>query len=261
MLEREVERDHPPAQDADQVPLRDAQLVKQLEEALPVGEGDVLAGRLAEAAHVAAYEGGAQRGVPSNHSPPSGTKQESLARTEAILYESASVRVDRRIAIEPFRTVRVVVAVGDNRRLASGEADGRSELERLHPNRSARFAVARMVVEAAVALNVQIGRNSKRKSTPTREGVRAIIGSMNAKPVNVTAALASFDDVYSPRIIARISDYDVRIAHTRGEHVWHFPTCQHTGSGQRPGQPGVPHRDRRVRCNLRNVRENGTGLS
>ena len=44
---------------------------------------------------------------------------------------------------------------------------------------------------------------------------------MNSKPVNLTEALASFDDVYSPRIVARMNDYDVRIAHTRGEHVWH----------------------------------------
>ncbi|TQM38195.1 cupin domain-containing protein [Pseudonocardia cypriaca] len=40
-------------------------------------------------------------------------------------------------------------------------------------------------------------------------------------PVNLTTALASFDDVYSPRIVARMNDYDVRIAHTKGEHVWH----------------------------------------
>jgi mannose-6-phosphate isomerase-like protein (cupin superfamily) len=44
---------------------------------------------------------------------------------------------------------------------------------------------------------------------------------MNADPVNLTRALASFDDVYSPRIVARMNDYDVRIAHTEGEHVWH----------------------------------------
>jgi len=44
---------------------------------------------------------------------------------------------------------------------------------------------------------------------------------MDAKPVNLTRALASFDDVYSPRIVARMNDYDVKIAHTRGEHVWH----------------------------------------
>ncbi|MGY1840109.1 MULTISPECIES: cupin domain-containing protein [unclassified Modestobacter] len=41
------------------------------------------------------------------------------------------------------------------------------------------------------------------------------------EPVNVTDALAEFDDVYSPRIVARVNDYDVRIAHTLGEHVWH----------------------------------------
>jgi mannose-6-phosphate isomerase-like protein (cupin superfamily) len=41
------------------------------------------------------------------------------------------------------------------------------------------------------------------------------------QPVNLTAALESFSDVYSPRIVARMNDYDVRIAHARGEHVWH----------------------------------------
>ena len=44
---------------------------------------------------------------------------------------------------------------------------------------------------------------------------------MTLVPVNLTTALASFDEVYSPRIVARVNDYDVRIAHARGEHVWH----------------------------------------
>lgn len=44
---------------------------------------------------------------------------------------------------------------------------------------------------------------------------------MNAEPVNLTEALASFGDVYSPRIVARVNDYDVRIAKAKGEHVWH----------------------------------------
>ncbi|MEE9413703.1 MAG: cupin domain-containing protein [Acidimicrobiales bacterium] len=39
--------------------------------------------------------------------------------------------------------------------------------------------------------------------------------------VNLSNALASFDEVYSPRIVAKINDYDVRIAHVKGEHVWH----------------------------------------
>ena len=41
------------------------------------------------------------------------------------------------------------------------------------------------------------------------------------QPVNVNHALRSFDDIYSPRIVARVNDYDVRIAHAKGEHVWH----------------------------------------
>ena len=44
---------------------------------------------------------------------------------------------------------------------------------------------------------------------------------MTPEPVNVAEALASFDAVYSPRILASVNDYHVRIAHTLGEHVWH----------------------------------------
>ncbi|MCC5033951.1 cupin domain-containing protein [Streptomyces sp. WAC 00631] len=43
----------------------------------------------------------------------------------------------------------------------------------------------------------------------------------NAEPVNLTDALASFTEIYSPRIVTRVNDYDVRIAHVEGEHVWH----------------------------------------
>jgi mannose-6-phosphate isomerase-like protein (cupin superfamily) len=42
-----------------------------------------------------------------------------------------------------------------------------------------------------------------------------------APPVNLHEALASFSEIYSPRIVNRMNDYDVRIAHTKGEHVWH----------------------------------------
>jgi len=44
---------------------------------------------------------------------------------------------------------------------------------------------------------------------------------MTAEPVNLNEALASFSDIYSPRIVGRVNDYDVRIARTRGEYVWH----------------------------------------
>lgn len=43
----------------------------------------------------------------------------------------------------------------------------------------------------------------------------------STQPVNLTEALASFDEIYSPRIVATMNDYDVRIAKTEGEHMWH----------------------------------------
>jgi len=44
---------------------------------------------------------------------------------------------------------------------------------------------------------------------------------MTAKPVNLSQALASFSETYSPRIVERVNDYEIRIAHTLGDHVWH----------------------------------------
>ncbi|WP_103507039.1 cupin domain-containing protein [Streptomyces sp. SM13] len=41
------------------------------------------------------------------------------------------------------------------------------------------------------------------------------------EPLPLTAALASFDALWSPRIVARVNDYDVRVAKVAGEHVWH----------------------------------------
>lgn len=42
-----------------------------------------------------------------------------------------------------------------------------------------------------------------------------------ADVINLEAALATFADRWSPRIVTRVNDYDVRIAHVEGEHVWH----------------------------------------
>jgi mannose-6-phosphate isomerase-like protein (cupin superfamily) len=40
-------------------------------------------------------------------------------------------------------------------------------------------------------------------------------------PVHLPTALSSFTETYSPRIVTRVNDYDVRVAHVLGEHVWH----------------------------------------
>ncbi|MCK9895778.1 cupin domain-containing protein [Frankia sp. AgB32] len=40
-------------------------------------------------------------------------------------------------------------------------------------------------------------------------------------PIDLAAALNRFEELWSPRIAARVNDYDVRLAKVRGEHVWH----------------------------------------
>ncbi|MGW6740812.1 cupin domain-containing protein [Streptomyces sp. NPDC055025] len=42
-----------------------------------------------------------------------------------------------------------------------------------------------------------------------------------AEPVALSEALASFDALWSPRIVTRVNDYDVRVARVAGEHIWH----------------------------------------
>ncbi|MGH8826329.1 MAG: cupin domain-containing protein [Jiangellaceae bacterium] len=44
---------------------------------------------------------------------------------------------------------------------------------------------------------------------------------MTTEPLSLDAALASFDAIWSPRIVAQINDYDVRVAKVRGDFVWH----------------------------------------
>ncbi|MFD5817305.1 cupin domain-containing protein [Streptomyces sp. NPDC127038] len=48
-------------------------------------------------------------------------------------------------------------------------------------------------------------------STPAHRG----------EPVSLSAALASFDELWSPRIVTAVNDHDVRVAKVEGEHVWH----------------------------------------
>jgi mannose-6-phosphate isomerase-like protein (cupin superfamily) len=46
------------------------------------------------------------------------------------------------------------------------------------------------------------------------------------EPISLDAALASFDALWSPRIVTSVNDYDVRVAKVEGEHLWH--THDHT---------------------------------
>ncbi|MGW2592501.1 cupin domain-containing protein [Streptomyces sp. NPDC001515] len=44
---------------------------------------------------------------------------------------------------------------------------------------------------------------------------------MSNDPLSLSQALASFDALWSPRIVTRVNDYDVRVAKVHGEHLWH----------------------------------------
>ncbi|SHF62699.1 cupin domain-containing protein [Streptoalloteichus hindustanus] len=44
---------------------------------------------------------------------------------------------------------------------------------------------------------------------------------MSNEPIALSRALASFDALWSPRVVTRVNDYDVRVAKVAGEHVWH----------------------------------------
>jgi mannose-6-phosphate isomerase-like protein (cupin superfamily) len=39
--------------------------------------------------------------------------------------------------------------------------------------------------------------------------------------IPLDGALASFEELWSPKIVTRVNDYDVRIAKVHGEFVWH----------------------------------------
>ncbi|MFF3659665.1 cupin domain-containing protein [Streptomyces olivochromogenes] len=49
----------------------------------------------------------------------------------------------------------------------------------------------------------------------------ATSSNRGSEPIALSTALASFSDLWSPRIVAAVNDYDVRIAKVEGEHVWH----------------------------------------
>jgi mannose-6-phosphate isomerase-like protein (cupin superfamily) len=46
------------------------------------------------------------------------------------------------------------------------------------------------------------------------------MGTMT-KPVDLQAVLDGFTEAWSPRIVAYLNDYDVRLARFAGEHLWH----------------------------------------
>ncbi len=44
---------------------------------------------------------------------------------------------------------------------------------------------------------------------------------MITEPIDLSAALSRIDQLWSPRIVTRVNDYDVRIVKVAGEYIWH----------------------------------------
>lgn len=42
-----------------------------------------------------------------------------------------------------------------------------------------------------------------------------------SQPIDLATVLAGFTRAWSPRIVAQVNDYDIRLARFAGEHVWH----------------------------------------
>ncbi|MEU8980318.1 cupin domain-containing protein [Streptomyces sp. NPDC058467] len=59
------------------------------------------------------------------------------------------------------------------------------------------------------------------KTSPKATARTSPKASPSSEPVSLSDALASFSDLWSPRIVTAVNDYDVRVAKVEGEHLWH----------------------------------------
>jgi mannose-6-phosphate isomerase-like protein (cupin superfamily) len=44
---------------------------------------------------------------------------------------------------------------------------------------------------------------------------------MPSSPVDLAEKLSLFTDVWSPKVVARLNDYEIKVVKIRGEFVWH----------------------------------------
>jgi mannose-6-phosphate isomerase-like protein (cupin superfamily) len=69
-----------------------------------------------------------------------------------------------------------------------------------------------------LAIGVVALRGMRRSRRPPPVGKD---DSMITDPIDLAGVLAGFETLWSPRIVTRVNDYDVRVAKVAGEHVWH----------------------------------------
>jgi mannose-6-phosphate isomerase-like protein (cupin superfamily) len=44
---------------------------------------------------------------------------------------------------------------------------------------------------------------------------------MAAQPIDIAAKLAQFTDLWTPKVVARMNDYEIKVVKLDGEFIWH----------------------------------------
>ena len=69
-------------------------------------------------------------------------------------------------------------------------------------------------------LEVLINRQTKRclnSNVPAKTGKKI----MNTEAINLKEKFTKFSDLWSPRVVAEMNDYQFKLAKSKGEFVWH----------------------------------------
>ncbi len=69
---------------------------------------------------------------------------------------------------------------------------------------------------------------------------------MSHQAINLADKLASFDEAWSPRIVAELNDYQFKVARFRGEFTWHAHADTDEAFLVLEGEMGIEFRDGRV---------------
>ena len=69
------------------------------------------------------------------------------------------------------------------------------------------------------------------------------------KPININDKLNKFSDLWSPRVIAEMNDYQFKLAKVKGEFVWHSHEETDETFIVLDGEMLIEFRDKKIRLN------------
>ena len=69
------------------------------------------------------------------------------------------------------------------------------------------------------------------------------------KPININDKLNKFSDLWSPRVIAEMNDYQFKLAKVKGEFVWHSHEETDETFIVLDGELLIEFRDKKIRLN------------